>query len=120
MPSGRIREPRDSLAILARRRTAKDAAQVIGDRVLFRERLAARFQLALHHAELGENAVPVRFQPADLFVRKFADTTHRHATLENIHRPSRKIRQYAQRAENMLGFLQKIRPDLRELPFLFG
>src|SRR4051794_7081798 len=44
------------------------------DRVLLFERLAFRFQLALHNTAFREHAVPLRLEPANILAAEFADT----------------------------------------------
>src|SRR4051812_44245728 len=88
-----------------RRWAAEETAHVIGDGVLLRERLPPGLQLSLDHAELGENAVPFRLEPAHFLIRKVADTADGNAALKNVHRPTGKFAENAEDAEHVLRLL---------------
>jgi hypothetical protein len=82
------------------------------------EVLSACFELALDNPELGENAVPFGLQAPDLIGRQFADTANGGGALQYVHRLARKIAQNIKIVQNVLGLLQEMSADLRELPLL--
>src|SRR2546423_6816641 len=101
-------------------RSVEKPAHVIRNGALFGEGFAARLQLPLDDSEPRENAVPLALQPANVFIRKFADAADRDAALKDVHRAPGQLAEQPENAENVFGFLQQICPDLSELAFLFG
>src|ERR1043166_1353156 len=102
------------------RRPPQQAVGVIGEYGLTGQFLPARFELALHHPQFGEHRIPLRLQPAHLFIRQLAHGADRNTALQDIHRLARELRQHTELAQNVFGLLQKIRPQFGELALLLA
>ena len=76
------------------------------DRWLVEQFSTAGLQLALDHADLGEDEIPVRFEPARFFAAELAHSANGGGALQHVHRFAGELRDQIQLAENVLALLQ--------------